>query len=108
MPQVAMPPSHRLTAEDLFRRNIRDERTELVTGELLRRSPAGRALRTIKASGANSAPYGQYSFGVVPSPFDQGSGPDQHWHAGAVVPAQSLPYGLRHLPIVVLVPLWQA
>jgi Uma2 family endonuclease len=41
MPQVATPPSQRLTAEDLFSRNLRDERTELVTGELLRRSPAG-------------------------------------------------------------------
>jgi Uma2 family endonuclease len=41
MSQVATPPDQRLTAEDLFRRNVRDERTELVAGELLQRSPAG-------------------------------------------------------------------
>jgi Uma2 family endonuclease len=33
--------NQRLTAEDLFQRSVRDERTELVNGELLRMSPAG-------------------------------------------------------------------
>ncbi len=41
MSRVATPPNQRVTAEDLFRRNVRDERTELVAGELLRMSPAG-------------------------------------------------------------------
>lgn len=39
--QVATPPNQRLTAEELFRLKLRDERTELLAGELLRRSPAG-------------------------------------------------------------------
>src|SRR4051812_2089580 len=40
MSQVATPQNQRLTAEDLFQRNDRDERKELVAGELLSRSPA--------------------------------------------------------------------
>jgi Uma2 family endonuclease len=41
MSQVATPQNQRLTAEDLFRRYVRDEKTELVNGELLRMRPAG-------------------------------------------------------------------